>query len=302
MISMTGFGRAQGTVEGRALVIEIRSVNHRALDVKVRSRSVSAAVEVQIIRAVRAALARGSVQVSLDELPEGGERDEARGRAAGGVSLERIRSTHAGLEQLRRQLGLPQPVDLATVASFLRLERDRPSDVTPLEWQALEPMFTQALAALQQARAQEGQSLAAELRMRAGRLDEIVIELRENTRHIPARAQQRLIERLEQGLRAAAGSAVDAGRLAQEVALMADRLDVTEELARLEAHRLRLHDLLVGTPGREGVGRTLEFLLQELGRELNTLGSKSQDAEVSALVIAGKAELEKIREQAQNIE
>jgi uncharacterized protein (TIGR00255 family) len=301
MISMTGFGRAQGTVEGRAVAIEIRSVNHRALDVKVRSRSVSAAVEVQIIRAVRAALARGSVQVSLDELPEVGERDE-RGRGAGGVPLERIRATHAGLEQLRRQLGLPQPVDLATVASFLRLERDRPGEVTPLEWQALEPLFAQALAALQQARAQEGQSLAAELRLRAGRLDEIVIELRENTRHIPARAQQRLIERLEQGLRAAAGSAVDAGRLAQEVALMADRLDVTEELARLEAHRLRLHDLLVGTPGREGVGRTLDFLLQELGRELNTLGSKSQDADVSALVIAGKAELEKIREQAQNIE
>ncbi len=83
---------------------------------------------------------------------------------------------------------------------------------------------------------------------------------------------------------------------------MADRLDVTEELARLEAHRLRLHDLLLATPGREGVGRTLEFLLQELGRELNTLGSKSQDADVSTLVIAGKAELEKIREQAQNIE
>jgi uncharacterized protein (TIGR00255 family) len=297
MISMTGFGRAQGTIEGRAVVIELRSVNHRALDVKVRSRSVSAAVEVEIIRAVRAALARGSVQVSLDELPEAGES----GRAIG-LPIERIRAAHAGLDQLRRQLGLSQPVDLATVASFLRLERDRPGDLAPLEWPALEPLFAEALAGLQRARAQEGQSLAVELRQRARRLDEIVAELRDRTRHIPARAQQRLQERLEQALRASGSAAIDAGRLAQEVALMADRLDITEELVRLEAHRLRLHDLLVGTPGREGVGRTLEFLLQELGRELNTVGSKSQDAEVSALVIAGKAELEKIREQAQNIE
>jgi uncharacterized protein (TIGR00255 family) len=297
MISMTGFGRAQGTIEGRAVVIELRSVNHRALDVKVRSRSVSAAVEVEIIRAVRAALARGSVQVSLDELPEAGES----GRAIG-LPIERIRAAHAGLDQLRRQLGLSQPVDLSTVASFLRLERDRPGDLAPLEWPALEPLFAEALAGLQRARAQEGQSLAVELRQRARRLDEIVAELRDRTRHIPARAQQRLQERLEQALRASGSAAIDAGRLAQEVALMADRLDITEELVRLEAHRLRLHDLLVGTPGREGVGRTLEFLLQELGRELNTVGSKSQDAEVSALVIAGKAELEKIREQAQNIE
>jgi uncharacterized protein (TIGR00255 family) len=296
MISMTGFGRAQGTIEGRALVIELRSVNHRALDVKVRSRSVSAAIEVEIIRAVRAALARGSVQVSLDELPEA-----SGGGTAGGLPIERIRAAHAGLEQLRRQLGLTQPVDLATVASFLRLERDRPGDLPPLEWPALEPLFNEALAVLQRARAQEGQSLAAELRLRARRLDDIVAELRDKTRHIPARAQQRLQERLEQSLRAS-GAAIEPGRLAQEVALMADRLDITEELVRLEAHRLRLHELLVGTPGREGVGRTLEFLLQELGRELNTVGSKSQDAEVSALVIAGKAELEKIREQAQNIE
>jgi uncharacterized protein (TIGR00255 family) len=296
MISMTGFGRAQGTIEGRAVVIELRSVNHRALDVKVRSRSVSAAIEVEIVRALRAALTRGSVQVALDEL-----QDVSAG-GSGGLPIERIRAAHAGLEQLRRQLGLPQPVDLATVASFMRLERDRPGDLPTLEWPALEPLFNEALAGLQRARAQEGQSLAAELRLRARRLDDIVAELRDKTRHIPARAQQRLQERLEQGLRASGSAAIDAGRLAQEVALMADRLDISEELARLEAHRLRLHELLVGTPGREGVGRTLEFLLQELGRELNTVGSKSQDAEVSALVIAGKAELEKIREQAQNIE
>jgi uncharacterized protein (TIGR00255 family) len=242
------------------------------------------------------------VQVSLDELPEVGDGvGEGSARRAGGLPLDRIKAAHAGLELLRRQLGLPDPVDLATVASFMRLERERPSDLTPLAWSALAPLFTEALATLQRARAQEGQSLAAELRQRARRLDEIVVELRDKTQHIPARAQQRLQERLEQGLRAG-GAAIEAGRLAQEVALLADRLDVTEELARLEAHRLRLHDLLVGTPGREGVGRTLEFLLQEIGRELNTVGSKSQDADVSALVIAGKAELEKIREQAQNIE
>ena len=187
-----------------------------------------------------------------------------------------------------------------------------------LSWPQLEPAVQEALAALLRARAQEGAALASELRQRAARLDQIAVELGEQTRGIPARAARRLQERIEAALAgSAAAGALDPGRLAQEVAVLADRLDVSEELARLEVHRKRLHELLANggqppAPAREGIareeiareeiGRPLEFLLQELGREFNTIGSKSQDADVSALVIAGKAELEKIREQAQNIE
>jgi uncharacterized protein (TIGR00255 family) len=287
MTSMTGFGRATRESAGRRIVVEIRSVNHRALDVKLRSR-LAAACEVEIIRTVRAACKRGSIQVSVEE--ESSERQAP-------ASPERVRSIHRQLVQLRDELGLEGPVDLGTVAAFLRLERES-SLGEPPDWPELEPVLKEALSALQGTRAREGQALATEIRGRSRRLRQIVSALEAEAGTLSQRAAARLQDRL----RALAPPGVDPARLAQEVALLADRLDVTEELARLAAHLLRLEELLE-TPGAvESPGRTLEFLIQELARELNTLGVKAQDVGVSALVIEGKAELEKVREQAQNIE
>jgi uncharacterized protein (TIGR00255 family) len=287
MLSMTGFGRAVRDVGGRRVVIEIRSVNHRALDVKLRSRSLAAACEIEILRAVRAGLKRGSVQVSVEE--ETAER-------LGQLSPERVRSVHRVLEQMRLDLGIGAPVDLATVAAFLRLDREPLTQA--LAWEEIAPAVQQALAALLDMRTREGRALVEDLKARADRLGRVVADLHRHTGPLAQRAAARLHDRLQ----AVLASAVDPGRLAQEVALLADRLDVSEELARLEGHRARLAQLLAGTAPPESIGRTLEFLIQELARELNTLGVKAQDLEVSALVIEGKAELEKIREQAQNIE
>jgi uncharacterized protein (TIGR00255 family) len=321
-MSMTGFGRAVADVQGRHVAVEVRSVNHRGLDVKVRGRGLSGAVEVEIVRAVRAALARGSVQVSVEEAPA--ERERADVASAEARTLDRVRGAHQALEQLRRELGLETPVDLATAVGFLRLDRERTPDTqVDLPWEALAPALHEALAALVAARAREGQLLAAELQARAARLSSLGTDLVTHTAPLAERAARRLSERLASALAATTpgavtGAAIDPARLAQEVATLAERLDVSEELSRFEVHRSRLAELVAPgagapaipgqtststTPGQDaGSGRTLEFLLQELGRELNTLGSKAQDAEVSALVIAGKAELEKIREQAQNIE
>jgi uncharacterized protein (TIGR00255 family) len=291
MLSMTGFGRAARDWEGRRLVVEIRSVNHRALDIKVRSRSLTAECEIEILRAVRTALRRGAVQVSVDE--EASERLPP-------LSPERVRAVHRALEQMGRDLGLTGPVDLATVAAFLRLEREANAGASAtVEWPALAPAVQEALFSLQQMRTREGQALADDMRGRAQRLARVVSDLHRHAGPLAQRAAGRLRERLAT---LQAGPALDPGRLAQEVALLADRLDVSEELARLDGHRARLDQLLAGTSDAESIGRTLEFLLQELARELNTLGVKAQDVEVSALVIEGKAELEKIREQAQNIE
>jgi uncharacterized protein (TIGR00255 family) len=287
MLSMTGFGRAAGETAGRRVVVEIRSVNHRTLDVKLRSR-LAAACEIEIIRAVRAALGRGAVQVSVEE--------DLAGRPAA-ASSERVRAVHRQLIQLRDELGLAGPVDLATVASFLRLERETPA-AEPLAWAELQPLLAGALAALQEMRAREGQLLEADIRRRAQRLGQIIAALEGQAATLSERAADRLSERL----RLLAPPGVDPARLAQEVALLADRLDVSEELARLGAHRTRLEQLLDDATSVESPGRTLEFLIQELARELNTLGVKAQDVGVSALVIEGKAELEKVREQAQNIE
>ena len=232
-----------GHGRGRAVVVEIRSVNHRALDVKVRSRSVSAAVEVEIIRAVRAALARGSVQVSLDELPEGGERDE-RGRGAGGVPLERIRAL-TGPGAAAPAAGTAPAGGSGHRGRFLRLERDRPGDADAAGVAGAGAAVAEALAALQQARARKGRAWPPSCGCAPRRLDEIVVELRDKP-PLPARAQQRLHERLAQGAAAAGRLRRRSGRLAQEVALLADRLDVTEELARLEAHRAGCDELLAG--------------------------------------------------------
>ena len=287
MLSMTGFGRAARDSGGRRLVVEIRSVNHRALDVKLRSRALAAACEVEIIRAVRAALRRGAVQVSVEE--ENVERLPQ-------VSPERVRSVHRALELIRTDLGLPQPVDLSTVAAFLRLERETASST--LTWEEIGPAVQEALGSLQEMREREGQVVGQDLTTRAERLARVVADLHRHAGPLAQRGEGRLRERLQ----ALGVVAVDPARLAQEVALLADRLDVSEELARLDGHRARLEQLLAGTTTTESIGRTLEFLVQELARELNTLGVKAQDVAVSALVIEGKAELEKIREQAQNIE
>jgi uncharacterized protein (TIGR00255 family) len=287
--SMTGFGRAEMACDGRHVVVEVRSVNHRGLDVKVRGK-LSPATELEILRAVRASVGRGSILLSVEE--------ERRGEALG-LDLDRARGLYRALEELRAELGMTTPVDLATVAAFLRLSGE--SAATPPSWEELAPAVGEALVALRGMRASEGAALAADLDQRFTRLRGIVTGLDSAVRALPERAARRLEERLTALTQQ---SGVSPERLAQEVALLAEKLDVSEELTRLSTH-LDAATSLFGPgarPGRDGVGRTLEFLLQEIGRELNTLGVKSQDAGVSAAVVQAKAELEKIREQAQNIE
>jgi uncharacterized protein YicC (UPF0701 family) len=300
MKSMTGFGRAAVAVGARRVVAEVRSVNHRGLDVKVRSRVLAAAAEVEAIRAVRASCVRGSVQVVIEE--EGGapgaESDDDLGPG-------RLKALATELEGVRSSLGLGGALDLATLAAFVRLRRDRGVAPAPFEWPDVAPALAEALAGLERTRAGEGAALGSELRRRAANLTDTVGEIRGRLPGSAERARARLIERLTLAAAAFGQQGLDPARLAQEAAILADRLDVTEELARLGAHLDRLRDVLADGPSAaasEGLGRPLEFLLQEVGRELNTLGTKAQDADISALVIAGKAELEKIREQAQNIE
>jgi uncharacterized protein (TIGR00255 family) len=283
MNSMTGFGRAAVTVGSRRFVVEIRSVNNRGVDVKVRGRELDAACEIEIIRAVRAAVERGAVSL--------GVREDG---AAGSLPAERIRAMHQSLESLRADLGLLGPIDLGTVAAFLG---EAAAETGPgLTWEALRPAVTEALAALTAMRGREGAALADDLRARLGRLAGTVAAIGGAAAALPTRAARRLQERLAA---LSAEVALDPTRLAQEVAILAERLDVSEELVRLQTHLEHLTKLLGDSAAS---GRKMDFVIQEIGRELNTVGSKVQDADIAALVIEGKAELEKIREQAQNIE
>jgi uncharacterized protein (TIGR00255 family) len=293
LLSMTGFGRGTAEAGARRLIVEIRSLNGRGSEIKVRCREgdIPAAVETEIVRAVRMLVARGSVNITVRE--EGIEAPDAL------IDLDVVRRAHQVLETLRRELGLAQPVDLATVAAFLAGPGARPVRRDEMTWDGLRPAVEQALREVQATRAREGAALSADLRQRLDRLRGLAAQIDKAAVGLPTRAARKLEERL--AAVATNGAVIDPGRLAQEVALLAEKLDVSEELVRLGTHLDHLGELLAGK-APEAAGRKIDFLVQELGREINTIGSKVQDAPIAALVIESKAELEKLREQAQNIE
>lgn len=290
---MTGFGRAAADIDrpGRARLrwlVEIRSVNHRAFDLKLRCPDMEPALEAELSRLVRAAVERGTVTVAIRE-----ERP-----ATTGLDADRIHATALALENVRRQAGLSTPVDLSAVAAFLALDAGAAGGGLRHEesWPALRTAVSKALAELVASRDAEGAALREDLLARARRVSNIVALIEVAAKTVPERFARRLKERLS-ALYEAPG--FDAGRVAQEMALLAERLDVSEELVRLRTHLNHLTGLL---DEAGPVGRKLDFVLQEIAREINTIGSKAQDAEIGGHVIECKAELEKIREQAQNIE
>jgi uncharacterized protein (TIGR00255 family) len=297
MRSMTGHGRGVAERGGRRATVEVRSVNHRFFDLKLRSGPLDPALEERIGNAVRKRAERGAFTVTV--------RDDATG-AAGGVRVDvaLARGVAAALEQLRQAVGSSEPVSLALIAAqpgVLQVA-DQSGDT-----EAVVAALEGALEELVGMRRREGQALERDLRARLGRLGALSVEIAQLTANAPEEHRKRLAERLHRLLSAAGGGAAAAGtavtvdeqRLAQEVALLADRMDVTEELVRLRSH-LAQAEVLLGEDAP--VGRRLDFLVQELGREVNTIGSKSQSAEIARRVVEAKAELEKIREQVQNVE
>jgi uncharacterized protein (TIGR00255 family) len=292
--SMTGYGRGRCLVAGRRLVVEARSVNHRFLEVKHRMPWASAEVEQRLQQAVRARLERGAVSMAV--------RDEGGAEAAPDVTcnVELGRAYLRALEELRGACAIAEPVSLALIAA-------QPGVLTVGEggtdgervWAELQPGVTAALDELIAAREREGAALAADLLGRVGNLRRLAGELAVLCKDAPADAARRLQERLSRLRGQGIGVEVDPQRLAQEVAILADRSDVAEELTRLGAHLDEVERLL---GERRPVGRRLDFLSQELHREVNTLGAKTQRAEIAQRTVDAKTEVERLREQVQNVE
>ena len=300
MNSMTGFGRATVQSGDQRWIVEVRSVNNKGLDVKVRLGESDPFCENEIARVLRQTFERGSIVLNVRrDQPTGGEP----------LARPKIVAAYQELVEIAWELGVSAPVTMDTVAAYLGQAHSPEVNGPRAEalWEVLRPAIEEATRELRAARLQEGESLLRDCRARAKTIEGLVVDLRRETRDLPQKAVRRLEERLTQ-LKGTVG--LDPGRLAQEVALLTERLDVTEELVRLETHLAQLTKLIHGpvkAPGAPaaapgGIGRKLDFLLQEIGRELNTLNAKSQDATVAGMVIEAKLELEKIREQAQNIE
>jgi uncharacterized protein (TIGR00255 family) len=290
---MTGYGRGVAERNGRRAAIEIRSVNHRFMDVKLRGAPLEAGLEERVGARVRERITRGSVVVSL-------RLDGGMASAAVRVDVDAARRVHAELRQLAAALDLDGRVSLDLLCAqpgvLVQVESERSGDDALSECVA--EALERALDDLVAMRDAEGKALAADLGARFDILRGLTAALRELTQAAPIDGERRLRERIDR-LLSGGKISVDEARLAQEVAILADRMDVTEELVRIGSHLVQLADLV---DQRQPVGRRLDFLVQELGREVNTVASKSQSAEIARLVVEAKAEIEKIREQVQNVE
>ncbi len=283
---------------GGRVVVEVRSVNHRFCEVALRLPSRYAVLEARLRKVVMDRIARGRVDLTLTIQPD----DRAvRGPAIDWALAEGLRSR---LEELKSRLGLSGEVDVALLAAQRGVLSGEEPASEPT-WEQIADAAGQALAALASMRTQEGEVLEADLRGRLDRVGVLVEEIAARAPTVPQEYRDRLAGRLKALLESATeafpgGTALlDPGRLEQEVALLADRADVTEELTRLRSHLGQIEALLTAV---EPVGRKLEFLLQEIHREVNTIGSKSADLAIIRAVLELKAELERLREQVANVE
>lgn len=288
---MTGFGVGRATVGAEEISVELRSVNHKFCEVKARLPRELAPFEATLVKAVKDRLARGAVDVIA-------RRDRvAQSAAVPLVDVPLAREYQRAFREIAQALGaseLPSVALIAQQPGVLRLE-ERTADPQDAQ-RALEAALAQALDALVAMREREGAAIAADLLARIALVERTIEELWRLAPRAVEEYRARLTERISELTR---DVAVDPQRLVQEVAIFAERTDVAEEMTRLKSH---LAQLRAWVGGPEPAGRRMDFLVQEMHREVNTTGSKSQHPEISARVVALKAEIERIREQVQNVE
>ncbi|MEW6220342.1 MAG: YicC/YloC family endoribonuclease [Thermodesulfobacteriota bacterium] len=290
-LSMTSFGRGLAGEPPRTWTVEIRSVNHRYCEINVRLPRSLSALEDRVRRAVAGAFGRGRIDVTIDQ----GGGPQAAVRLS--LNTDLARQYHDCLRELATSLGLPFSADLALVAAYPDVIAATPvSDDPEGAWPLVAAALEQALAAAHAMRAAEGRHLQADLLARLDTFAATVQGIEAQAPELAARRRQATEERLQQLL---GTSGLDPVRLAQECAILTDRTDVTEELVRLTSHLGQFRSFLAQD---EPVGRRLDFLAQEILRELNTLGAKINEAGTSHAIVELKNELERIREQVQNIE
>ena len=289
--SMTGFGRRQTPWQDGSVTVEMRSVNHRFLEIVCRIPRPLSHMEDSFKKAIQQLCTRGRIDVTVTIQAGKGH--------AGSVNLDQslAKQYHQALHTLKKTLKLSGSVDLALIAGLRDVVSvsDQPAEDPKLA-KMVQQLTAKALTDLDGMRTREGKALAEDMRAR-------VQTIRGHKTRIAARSPllaQEAFDRMKTRVEKLLGSEIpDPPRLYQELAVYADRGDITEEIVRLDSHMIQFEQTLNRA---ESVGKTLDFLLQEIGREVNTIGSKANDAEVAGHVVQMKAELERIREQVQNVE
>jgi len=291
IISMTGYARGESHLGGYSAAVEVRSLNHRFLDIMLRLPKSLGNFEQQVKEIIRQKVGRGRLNVAIT-LTDANDTEPGLH-----VDEELARSYKVMLENLQQKLGLKGEITIDHLLQFSDILNVENGTTLPDEaWQCVEQALRSTLDDLNVMREREGQEMANDMRRRIG-------TLQEKLSHIEARSRLRgpdEFSRLQKRLRAMIDSReLDASRLELELALLADRVDVTEECIRFRSHTTLFLEALAHP---DSAGRKLNFLLQEMNREANTIGAKASDAEIAHLVIELKEDVERLREQIQNIE
>lgn len=289
--SMTGYGRGEAEACDRKFTVELKSVNHRFSEVVVRMPRVMSALEDSIRRIIQQRIGRGRVDgfISMEETEQKGKRVK--------VDKELALAYHNAMKDLQQWLPLKGEIELRDMINLPNLmEVEEPEEDIQQWWPGIEKALNQALDQLIQMRAVEGAKLAADIKKRLANIQDLSRKIHQRAPLVVEDYRERLKQRIAewqlQGV-------VEENRLAAEVAIFAERSNITEEIVRLNSHLEQMDICLQST---DPVGRKLDFILQEMNREINTIGSKANDLEIGNAVISVKSELEKIREQVQNIE
>ncbi|MFH1502602.1 MAG: YicC/YloC family endoribonuclease [Candidatus Eisenbacteria bacterium] len=288
--SMTGYGGAEGADGGRSVRIDVRSVNQRFLDIQVKAPRLLLPVEDRIRKAVEARLARGRVTVFVDWRDSGGTALVLNASAARGLVRD--------LRALGDDLSLKGDLDLSALAAFPQIfesAEERPG--ADELWSFVSPVLSRALDDLVSMREAEGSALRTELERLLNAISAIVSSVEEAAPVITKALKARVLAKITDLLDGVVP--VDDARITQEAAMAAERADFTEEVVRLKAHESQARESIESDAPS---GKRLNFLVQEMHREANTIGSKTADTEVSGAIIALKEEIEKFREQVQNVE
>lgn len=289
--SMTGYGRGEATADGVTVAVELRSVNSRFLEVTTRLPRSLSLRENEIKELIRKKISRGKITmvVAVDR--------DSNGALPLKINVSAAKTYYKLLNQLKKSVKLNEKIKLEHLLRFSEvIEQEEIESTDELEWNVLQQALDQASDSLSAMRKNEGGELEKDFRSRIGVLEERLGVIERLSKEQVPKERTRLRERITQLIE---NETVNEERLEVELALLADRLDVTEECVRFRSHNKFFLDALKQD---EAAGRKLNFLIQEMNREANTIGSKSSAAEIAHLVVGIKEELERIREQLQNIE
>jgi len=291
--SMTGYGRAEAILDGQKYTVEIKSLNHRFLEISLRLPASLSALEMEIKKKIGEPLLRGKIDVSI--------RRDVQSSAENGqylaLNLPLAQNYFNLLMQLKQSLNLQDDIRLEMIAGQKDVFQmaELPQDDSAL-WQGLTAVLEEALAGMMEMRRREGEILSRDLSARLDLMAQLLSRIEAKAPQVVLEYQKRLTDRVRE---LTSGLVVDESRLSQEVAILAEKSDITEEIVRLRSHFGQFLEML---DREEAIGRKVDFLIQEMNREVNTIGSKSSDADISKQVIEIKSELAKLREQVQNLE